>query len=706
MAVSGGASAIASAPPVTVIHLPAAEPARVGDASFETAPQGELPLAPPTAEPVVAHRIATSLPIEASLVSRLAGAIGSEAMQPIVPDDQAIDGRTLGPFGARPEAVVSSSAEIARFLEQADRHDQQQAFDAAAGSPSSAPAFDAAAMPVFAVERRILGLPASQWPSILAPVAIGVLRPDLPNQLALRRCFDAEAERHILSRTPQWAAGITGLSVEDVVAFARAYGATRKSFIRAGFGFTRTRNGSSAMHAVSCLPAMTGAWTEKGGGAFFLSFDKEQWGLDTSLINAADAIDSSIRLLDQSRIGAVLCGEPEALCDGPPVEAMLMQNANSAIVAPDTAKVLRGLGREDLFLVVQEQFITPTAHYADIVLPATMFVEHDDIYYGLGHTHLTFGPKLVDPPGEACPNSYTVRELGRLLGAKHASFAMTDLELLDHALRRAETLACEEQARQVLIEARVVEASDTFSRNIGSRLGFHDMSGQGTKLPGGGAHRVVMGGSLVDTGAHTGQSADTPVFPDDSNLSSLRAPGLGNSAPGQFSLILMNAARTKFLNLEITALQADGKGKVISSPRVVTADNVEAQIEQGTELPYLQASSSGATSNSFRKATLSLKVKPHITPDDNVTMNLKVTKDSVNTQISGAIDTKQVTTEVLVQNGGTVGLGGIYTQDESTTRTKVPLLGDIPIIGIFFRQDLRRNDKRELLFFQESSRIR
>jgi anaerobic selenocysteine-containing dehydrogenase len=248
--------------------------------------------------------------------------------------------------------------------------------------------------------------------------------------------FDAEAERHILSRTPQWASGITGLSVEDIVAFARAYGATRKSFIRAGFGFTRTRNGSSAMHAVSCLPAMTGAWTEKGGGAFFLSFDKEQWGLDTSLINAADAIDSSVRLLDQSRIGAVLCGEREALRGGPPVEAMLMQNANSATVAPDTAKVLRGLGREDLFLVVQEQFITPTARCADIVLPATMFVEHDDIYYGLGHTHLTFGPKLVDPPGEARPNSYTVRELGRLLGAKHASIAMTDLELLDHALRR------------------------------------------------------------------------------------------------------------------------------------------------------------------------------------------------------------------------------------------------------------------------------
>ena len=114
-----------------------------------------------------------------------------------------------------------------------------------------------------------------------------------------------------------------------------------------------------------------------------------------------------------------------------------MQNANSATVAPDTAKVLRGLGREDLFLVVQEQFMTPTARFADILLPATMFVEHDDMYYGLGHTHLTYGPKLIEPPGEARPNSFVVRELGRRLGGKHASFDMSDHELLDDALVRA-----------------------------------------------------------------------------------------------------------------------------------------------------------------------------------------------------------------------------------------------------------------------------
>jgi type IV pilus assembly protein PilQ len=181
----------------------------------------------------------------------------------------------------------------------------------------------------------------------------------------------------------------------------------------------------------------------------------------------------------------------------------------------------------------------------------------------------------------------------------------------------------------------------------------------------------------------------------------LAAPGLGGVAPGQFSLILMNDAMTKFLNLEITALQADGKGKIVSSPRVITADNVEASIEQGTEIPYQQATSSGATSVSFRKATLSLKVTPQITPDDNIMMKLAVNKDSVGsvTAAGPSIDTKQVITEVLVENGGTVGIGGIYEQEQTDVTAKVPLLGDIPVIGFLFRQNLKRNDKRELLIF-------
>ena len=253
--------------------------------------------------------------------------------------------------------------------------------------------------------------------------------------------------------------------------------------------------------------------------------------------------------------------------------------------------------------------------------------------------------------------------------------------------------------RQVLIEARIVEATDTFSRNVGVRLGYNDTTGRGDQIPGG-DRRALVGGGLAATGAATKQGATSSFLPD-STFVNMAAPGLGGVLPGQLSLILMNSALTKFLNLEITALQADGKGKIISSPRVITADNVEAIIEQGTEIPYQQATSSGATSVSFRKATLSLKVKPQITPDDNIMMKLNVNKDSVgaNTSAGPAIDTKQVSTEVLVENGGTVGLGGIYTQEESSTLTKVPLLGDIPLLGFFFRQDLKRNDKRELLIF-------
>ena len=254
--------------------------------------------------------------------------------------------------------------------------------------------------------------------------------------------------------------------------------------------------------------------------------------------------------------------------------------------------------------------------------------------------------------------------------------------------------------RQVLIEARIVEAVDTFSQNIGTRLGFNDTTGRGAQIPGG-TTRATVGGGLINTAATTGQTGASSNFLADSLFSNMAAPGLGGVNPGQLSLILMNDAMTKFLNLEITALQADGKGKIISSPRVITADNVEAVIEQGTEIPYQQATSSGATSVSFKKATLSLKVKPQITPDDNVMMKLNVNKDSVGAATSAgpAIDTKAVATEVLVENGGTVGVGGIFIQEELVSVTKVPFFGDIPILGFFFRQELKRNDKRELLIF-------
>jgi type IV pilus assembly protein PilQ len=262
--------------------------------------------------------------------------------------------------------------------------------------------------------------------------------------------------------------------------------------------------------------------------------------------------------------------------------------------------------------------------------------------------------------------------------------------------------------RQVMIESRIVEANDSFSRNLGVRLGHTDLTQvQGVgPVPGhsvlGTGRRALFGGNLSSTGVQTGQTPDNPTsfIPDSFNVN-LPAPGMAGAAPGVFSLLLFNNQGTRFLNLELSALQADGKGKIVSSPRVITADQVEASIEQGTEIPYQQATSSGATSVAFKKATLSLKVKPQITPDDNVIMNLNVHKDSVgaNTLAGPSIDTKQIVTEVLVANGGTVVIGGIYTQEERTDTHKVPVLGDLPYVGFLFKQNMKLDDRRELLIF-------
>ena len=254
--------------------------------------------------------------------------------------------------------------------------------------------------------------------------------------------------------------------------------------------------------------------------------------------------------------------------------------------------------------------------------------------------------------------------------------------------------------RQVMIEARIVEAIDTFARNLGVKLGYNDLTGQGTQL-GGGPTRGLVGGNLAATGYTSGQ-VSTPVPTLDQSLSvNLPATAIAGFNPAAFSLLLFNSAGTKFLNLELSALQADSKGKIISSPRVVTADQVEASIEQGTEIPYQQATASGATSVQFKKATLSLKVKPQITPDDNVIMTVDVHKDrvGVETRSGPSIDTKQVSTQVLVENGGTVVIGGIYEQEERSETRKVPALGDVPVIGFLFKQNQRKDDKTELLVF-------
>jgi type IV pilus assembly protein PilQ len=257
--------------------------------------------------------------------------------------------------------------------------------------------------------------------------------------------------------------------------------------------------------------------------------------------------------------------------------------------------------------------------------------------------------------------------------------------------------------RQVMIESRIVEASDTFGRNLGVRFGYHDLAGQGGKIGSteGRNVRLLVGGGLADTGSHSGQTTTVANFITDSLGVNLPVPGLAGAQPGQFSLVLFKEGSSKLLNLELTALQADGKGKIVSSPRVITADQVEATIEQGTEIPYQQATSSGATSVAFKKATLSLKVKPQVTPDDNVIMNLRINKDSVgqNTLAGPSIDTKQIVTEVLVENGGTVVIGGIYTQEERSQTNKVPVFGDLPFVGWMFKQNLKTDNRAELLIF-------
>jgi type IV pilus assembly protein PilQ len=260
--------------------------------------------------------------------------------------------------------------------------------------------------------------------------------------------------------------------------------------------------------------------------------------------------------------------------------------------------------------------------------------------------------------------------------------------------------------RQVLIEARIVEADDKFGRALGVKLGASDFRGLAGGVPGyniAGSNFVTIGGNYNAIGGQTRQLARDDFKYNDTQFINLpaNASALGGAAPATFALSLFSAAANRFLNLELSALEAEGKGKIISSPRVVTADQVKALIEQGEELPYQAATSSGATQIQFRKANLKLEVIPQITPEGNVILDVDVNKDSVgrNTVAGFAIDTKHVKTQVLVENGGTVVLGGIFTQTERDEINKVPLLGDLPWVGLLFQNKSRLINKTELLVF-------
>ncbi|MBC7942394.1 MAG: type IV pilus secretin PilQ, partial [Chitinophagaceae bacterium] len=261
--------------------------------------------------------------------------------------------------------------------------------------------------------------------------------------------------------------------------------------------------------------------------------------------------------------------------------------------------------------------------------------------------------------------------------------------------------------RQVLIEARIVEADDSFGRSLGVKLGATDLRGLRGGIPGyniGGNNYAAIGGNYSNTGVQTGQTPITPTsYIPDSQFINLPAntTSFGGSSAATFALSLFGATANRFLNLELSALEAEGKGNIVSSPRVITADQTKARIEQGEEIPYQQATSSGATSVQFKKASLRLEVTPQITPEGNVILDVEVNKDSRGalTAAGPAINTKQVKTQVLVENGGTVVIGGIFTQDERNEINKVPLLGDIPIIGYLFQNRVRSTNKTELLVF-------
>jgi len=244
-----------------------------------------------------------------------------------------------------------------------------------------------------------------------------------------------ELAGHVRTRTPQWAEQITGCPAATIEEFARLVGATKRAFFRLGYGFSRSRNGPVNMHAASCIPAVTGTWLHEGGGAFHNNAAIYHW--DKSMIEASEARDPSVRMLDQSRIGPILCGDTEALKDGPPVTALLIQNTNPVSVCPDQESVKRGFARADLFTCVHEQFMTETAKMADVVLPATMFMEHDDVYQAGGSQYILLGPKLIEPPGECRSNHEVICGLAKRLGAKHPGFDMSPRELIDWTLRKS-----------------------------------------------------------------------------------------------------------------------------------------------------------------------------------------------------------------------------------------------------------------------------
>jgi len=309
---------------------------------------------------------------------------------------------------------------------------------------------------------------------------------------------------------------------------------------------------------------------------------------------------------------------------------------------------------------------------------------------GVGNVSIQTGARLLSPRGTAFGEPRTNQ------------LFVTDIPSR-LALIQEMVVKLDVAVRQVLIEARIVEAQDTFGKSLGIRLGGVDLRGVRGGEAGYGlnnTNRIAGAGTYEAIGGTTGQTS-TALDALNTTLVNLPAVGQGGYNPASFAVSLFSYAANRFLNMELSALEADGKGKIVASPRVVTADQTKALIEQGTEFPYQQSTSSGATAIAFKKATLKLEVTPQITPEGNVILDVDVTKDSRGeTTAQGiAINTKHVRTQVLVENGGTVVIGGIFESTETDNITQVPFLGDIPYMGNLFKTKTRSTSKQEMLVF-------
>jgi type IV pilus assembly protein PilQ len=258
--------------------------------------------------------------------------------------------------------------------------------------------------------------------------------------------------------------------------------------------------------------------------------------------------------------------------------------------------------------------------------------------------------------------------------------------------------------RQVLIEARIVEADDKFGKSLGVRLGGADLRGVRGGDAGynaGSGNRVAFGGNYDAISATTGAFDSSLLTSASSNFFNLPASGLGGVSPASFALSLFKPTANRFLNLELSALEADSRGKIVSSPRLITADQVKAIIEQGVELPYQTTAPNGGTTIAFKKASLKLEVTPQITPEGGIILDVEVNKDSPGQILTNgvAINTKRVQTQVLIESGGTVVIGGIFESIENDTENKVPYLGDVPMFGNLFKSRTKSNNRSELLIF-------